>query len=389
MALLQSLARRSFYTTTAKFFSPTYTRKMKEAIVSAGPKVEIVDSPIPTPEPDQVVTKVMVSGSNPKDWKRPQMMGTSSNQGDDIAGVVHSVGSNVVEFKRGDRVAAFHQMMTPGGSYAEYAVSWDHATFHIPKKTSFEEAATIPLAAMTAAFGLYQRLGLPPPWRPTTAPVPVIIYGAAGAVGSFAIQLAQQSNIHPLICVAGRGIPHVEGMIDRSKGDIVLDYREGNEQLVQNLKAAVQNPGGKVEYAFDAVSDHGSCENISKVLDHKTGKITLVLPGKDGKNYKDIPETVEKSLTTVGASQIGTDSDPSQKKTGMQTGNQEFAMAFFRYFARGLQKGFFKGHPYEVVPGGLAGIQEALQNLKDGKASAVKYVFRLEDTEGVSRHDMN
>lgn len=359
---------------------------MKEAIVSAGPKVEIVDSPIPIPEPDQVVTKVVVSGSNPKDWKRPQWTGTSSNQGDDIAGVVHSVGSNVVEFKRGDRVAAFHQMMAPGGSYAEYAVSWDHATFHIPKKTSFEEAATIPLAAMTAAFGLYQRLGLPPPWRPTTAPIPVIIYGAAAAVGSFAIQLARQSNIHPLICVAGRGIPHVEGLIDPSKGDVVLDYRDGDEQLVQNLKAAVKNAGGQVEYAFDAVSEHGSYENICKVLDHNSGKITLVLPGKD---YKEIPETVEKSTTTVGAAQIGTDSDPWQKKTGMQTGNEEFAMAFFRYFARGLQKGFFKGHPYEVVPGGLAGIQGALQNLKDGKASAVKYVFRLADTEGVSPYDIN
>ena len=111
---------------------------MKEAIVSAGPKVGIVDSPIPNPEPDQVVTKVVVSGSNPKDWKRPEGTGQSLNTGDDIAGVVHSVGSNVVEFKRGDRVAAFHQMMAPGGSYAEYAISWDHATFHIPKKTSFE-----------------------------------------------------------------------------------------------------------------------------------------------------------------------------------------------------------------------------------------------------------
>lgn len=239
---------------------------------------------------------------------------------------------------------------------------------------------------MTAAFGLYQRLGLPPPWLPTTTSIPVIIYGAATAVGSFAIQLARQSNIHPLICVAGRGIPHVEGLIDRNKGDVVLDYREGNEQLIKELKAAVQNAGGKVEYALDTVSEHSSYVNICEVLDHKIGKITLVLPGKD---YKEIPETVEKSVTFVGAAQIGTDPDPWQKKTGMQTGNEEFALAFFRYFGRGLQKGFFKGHPYEVVPGGLAGVQEALQNLKDGKASAVKYVFRLDDTEGVSRYSMN
>ena len=253
-------------------------------------------------------------------------------------------------------------------------------------KLASTEAATIPLAAMTAAFGLYQRLALPPPWRPTLKPIPVIIYGAASAVGSYAIQLAQQSNIHPLICVAGRGISHVGGLIDKSKGDVILDYREGHERLVQDLKAAVQNAGGKVEYAFDAVSGNGSYENICQVLDHQTGKITLVLPGKD---YKDIPETIEKSLTTVGSAQVATDLDPWQKKTGTQTGNEEFAMAFFRYFGRGLQKGFFKGHPYEVVPGGLGGVETALKTLKDGKASAVKYVFRIDETEGVSRYNAN
>ena len=239
---------------------------------------------------------------------------------------------------------------------------------------------------MTAAFGLFQRLYLPPPWHPTLTPIPVIIYGAASAVGSYAIQLARQANIHPLICVAGRGIPHVESLIDKSKGDVVLDYREGDGKLVKELRTAVQNAGGKVEYALDAVSANGSYVNICEVLDHQTGKITLVLLGKE---YKEIPSTIEKSLTTVTSAHIGADLDPWQKKTGAMTGNEEFAMAFFRYFGRGLQKGFFKGHPYEVVPGGLGGVQGALQNLKDGKASAVKYVFRLEDTEGVSRYSTN
>lgn len=62
----------------------------------------------------------------------------NTNQGDDISGIVHEVGENVVEFKKGDRVAAFHEMMMPGGSYAEYAVSWKHTTFFLPKDISFE-----------------------------------------------------------------------------------------------------------------------------------------------------------------------------------------------------------------------------------------------------------
>lgn len=68
----------------------------------------------------------------------PEWTSTSANQGDDIAGIVHAVGSRVTEFKPGDRVAAFHQIGTSGGSYAEYAVAWDHTTFHIPDQTSFE-----------------------------------------------------------------------------------------------------------------------------------------------------------------------------------------------------------------------------------------------------------
>lgn len=62
----------------------------------------------------------------------------AANQGDDISGVVYEVGEKVTEFKKGDRVAAFHEMMAPGGSYAEYALSWEHTTFSLPPNVSFE-----------------------------------------------------------------------------------------------------------------------------------------------------------------------------------------------------------------------------------------------------------
>lgn len=72
--------------------------------------------------------------------KRPQVMTDKPpvNQGDDISGYVHEVGENVSEFKPGDRVIAFHEMMKPGGSYAEYALSWAHTTAHLPAKISFQ-----------------------------------------------------------------------------------------------------------------------------------------------------------------------------------------------------------------------------------------------------------
>ena len=243
------------------------------------------------------------------------------------------------------------------------------------------EAATIPLAAMTAAMGLYQRLSLPLPWHPATAPIPTIIYGAATAVGSFTVQLAQLSNIHPLICVAGRGIAHVESLIDKSKGDVVLDYRAGDESLVQGFHDAAKQHG-KIEYAYDAVSEKGSYINICKVLDAQTGKIVLVLPGKE---YPEIPATVTQSQAACGSVFEAFDADPWEKKVGTKTGNKEFGYVMFRLIGRGLAKGWFKGHPYEVVPGGLGGVERALKDLKEGKASAVKYVFRIADTEGVEQ----
>lgn len=218
---------------------------------------------------------------------------------------------------------------------------------------------------MTSALGLYLRLGLPQPWAPATEPIPVVIYGAASAVGSYAIQLAQRSNIHPLICVAGRSVAHVEKLIDRSKGDVILDYREGDDALVENLKKAAD--GKPLLYALDAVAEaeKSSYINLGKVL-AKGAKLTLVLPVQD---YSVIPEYVTHSMTNVGS---------------VHKESKDFGHVFFRYMARGLSEGWFKPQPQEVVPGGLGGVQQALDNLMNGKANAVKYIFRISDTEGVS-----
>ncbi|KAL5361696.1 chaperonin 10-like protein [Aspergillus floccosus] len=340
---------------------------MKEAIIAPGPVVTITDTPIPVPEPDQLLIQVVVSGTNPKDWKVPQWTNTPLNQGDDIAGIVTSVGTNVTEFKPGDRVAAFHQMLQPGGSYAEYAISWQHTTFHIPRNISFEEAATIPLAAMTAAVAMYKHLHLPAPWQPATSPLPLIIYGGASAIGAYAIQLARRSNIHPIIAVAGRGIPFVEGLLDRSKGDAVVDYRQGDDAVVSGIQAALAAAGQtELKLAYDAVSEKGSYANLSRVM-APGGKIALILPGK---KYPETPETLEKKVLSVGEVH-GAPQD------------QDFGYVFFRLIAKGLRDGWFKPHPHVVVPGGLGGLQRTLTDLKEGKASAVKYVVRIAETEGV------
>ena len=132
--------------------------------------------------------------------------------------------------------------------------------------------------------------------------------------------------------VAGSGSSFVEKLIDRSKGDIVIDYRPGPDHLVEQLNKAIKNAGqAKVKYALDSVTQEPSFQVIAKVLDPNGGRYTGVLP-------------YDKSV------------------------------------GKGLKDGWFTGHPFEVVPNGLAGVEGALKNLKDGKNSALKYVFRIAET---------
>ncbi|KAJ7354261.1 chaperonin 10-like protein [Mycena albidolilacea] len=305
-------------------------------------QVEIIDSPVPSP----VVIKVVVSGSNPKDWSEtPLRTEKSSNTGDDIAGIVHAVELNVYEFKPGDRVAAFHEMRTPGGSFAEYAVAWQHTTSHVPKNLSFKEAATIPLAALTAVIGNYVHLSLPEPWHPAPSgeKLPFLVYGAASAVGAYAIKFARLSNIHPIIAVAGKGILYVETLLDKSQGDAVIDYRAG-------IKAALQNSG--------------SHANIVAVL-APDALVTNVLPIK--RNAP--PGFAYPSIYLATAWSMVGDVHGPQKEIGF---------AYFRWIFGKIAQGEFRSHPHEVMPGDWRG-------LRDGKASAVKYIFRIGDTEGAGK----
>lgn len=220
---------------------------------------------------------------------------------------------------------------------------------------------------MTSALGLFQRLSLPVPWHPATEALPLVVYGGASAVGAFAIKLAQLSNIHPIIAVAGKGAPFVETLIDRSKGDTIIDYREGDNAVREKVRSSAG--GLPIHHAFDAVSEKGSYQNLGEALT-APAKITVVLPGKD---YSDLPKGVEAITTNVGA--VHQSPEP-----GQTVGDIEFGAAFFAFFGRGLAQGWFTGHPVEVRPRGLAGLEGALTDLREGKASAVKYVVRVGDT---------
>ncbi|KAF8847307.1 GroES-like protein [Acephala macrosclerotiorum] len=249
--------------------------------------IEIIDTPIPIPHDKEVVIKVVVSGTNPKDWKYPlwyaffalsssvpqvsvmltflHRKNNPHNSGDDIAGIVHSIGKGVYEFKPGDRVVAFHEVETENGSFAEYAVAPDWTTFHLPHNVAFEEAATIPLAALTAAVALYGDMKLPAPYEliKPAEKVPILIYGVTSAVGAFAAKFARLSGLSPIIGVAGRAQDFAKTL-----ADYVVDYRNGEDALVAAVEEvlAKEGLGSKVPNVFDAISENGSIEVALRFL---------------------------------------------------------------------------------------------------------------------------
>ncbi|THV47839.1 hypothetical protein BGAL_0285g00080 [Botrytis galanthina] len=239
---------------------------MSELIVHPSPKIwtEIIEFGL-----DDVVIKVIVAESNVKDWLHLKALKNSLNSGDDIAGVVHSIGTNAQtknEYSLGDRVAAFHPMMELHGAYAEYAVAPIHTVMKLPDAITFEEAVTIPVVTTTAALSLFCRQHSPPSWSPRADSVPLllIIYGASSSLGTFSIKLAPTSNIHPIIAIAGGISWHLHSLLDPSSSDEIIDYCLGTEQMIKAIKVVL----GSLEchHALDAISLNGTWTPISHML---------------------------------------------------------------------------------------------------------------------------
>ena len=151
-------------------------------------KCEEIDKP--TPGDDEVLIKVRAASVNPLDYhllRHPFMRRILSvlsklkvtRPGRDVAGEIEAVGSNVTQFKPGDAVFG-----GCGGAFAEYACAAAAALAMKPDNVTFEQAAAVPVAGLTALQGLRDKGKIQPGQK-------VLINGAAGGVGTFAVQVAK------------------------------------------------------------------------------------------------------------------------------------------------------------------------------------------------------
>lgn len=158
--------------------------------------LQFKDVPEPTVEADEVLIQVKAASINKSEWYslngRPFLVRfhagglrrpSTTILGGDVAGVVTAVGAHVTDFQQGDELYGDLSDVGMGG-YAEYVVAPAHVLAHKPRNLSFGEAAAIPSAAVTALQGIRAAGGIVPGQS-------VLIVGASGGVGTFALQLAK------------------------------------------------------------------------------------------------------------------------------------------------------------------------------------------------------
>lgn len=237
-------------------------------------KLVLEDIPIPSIASDEILIKVYASGVNPVDWKIREGLRKGAfpsalplTLGWDVSGVVDAVGSEVSEFKKGDEVYS-RPNITRNGSYAEYiAVKASEVAFK-PKTIDHVTAAGVPLAALTAWQALFD-------YGKLEAGQKVLILGASGGVGSFAIQLAKWKGAHVIGVCSSKNVDFVSSL----KADRVIDYKsEQYQKILKDIDLVFDAVGGEAKtHGWTVLKEGGSFVSI-------TGKPDETDPAAKGKH---------------------------------------------------------------------------------------------------------
>jgi NADPH:quinone reductase-like Zn-dependent oxidoreductase len=232
--------------------------------------VQIQDIDKPVPRDNEILIKVHAASANPLDWKTMSggpylvrvVLGLFTPKikpvGVDLAGQIEAVGRNVTQFKPGDAVFG-----TCRGAFAEYACTNQSERMMKPglalkpDAVTFEQAASAPVAALTALQGLRDKGKIQPGQK-------VLINGAAGGVGTFAVQIAKSFGAEVTAVCSTRNV----AMVQSIGADRVIDY--------------TQEDFAKIGQRYDMVFDCIGNRTVSACRSILNPKGTLVMIGAPG-----------------------------------------------------------------------------------------------------------
>lgn len=206
--------------------------------------LKVEDVPVPAPGPDDVLIKVRAAGINPIDWKIREGGYVSKDDlpatlGCDASGTIEAVGAQVAAqplgFQAGDEV--FAMLGARGGGYAEYAVAAVSEIALKPRSIDHMHAAGVPLAATTAWQGLIDHANLQPGQK-------VLVHGAAGGVGSFAVQLAKARGAFVYGTASGQHL----ALLRELRVDQPIDYKATRfEDVARDIDVVFDLIGGETQ----------------------------------------------------------------------------------------------------------------------------------------------
>ncbi|OAA63723.1 Alcohol dehydrogenase superfamily, zinc-type [Niveomyces insectorum RCEF 264] len=350
---------------------------------AVGSDLVVETRPIPMPGPNEVLIRAHVVAVNPVDKPR-QALGfmvptVPTVLGSDLAGTVVAVGSEVGDVLHvGDRVVTVSEGFVTGhidhGAFQTYVVSPALTTAKLPDHISFQDGATVSLVAMVAVLIFFDafRFALPdakaatPTSSPPSVPLPppgtiVLVWGGASCVGSQIIQMAHLFGFTVYTTASTRHHARLREL----GADVAVDYHEP-DVAVQQLVAAAQKDGNKaIEYAVDAVSIAGT----TVPLVEKVVMATKAAAAAAASTTEVTAATTPRLLLTVplpkNYAKIGGIDYQFVNGIDIWLRRQDLGRWLFHdNLTSWLAKKVIVPPLPRVVPGGLGGLQQALNEVK-------------------------
>jgi NADPH:quinone reductase-like Zn-dependent oxidoreductase len=232
-------------------------------------------APKPSPKEGEVRIRIKAAGFNPVDWKiREGWYGGNPHQilGCDCSGTVDALGPSVTQFSIGDEVYAMTLGRSSNGSYAEFVSVPVEFVAKKPKNISFEQAATIPLASMTA----YRATAAISAFKKGNT---VFAAGLGGGVGSFAIQFIKMAKVKSIYTIAKdeKSALFLQNQLGIQTSQILLYQELGINDLKENLLSL--NNGAFFDSTLDLVG--GTIKQLCIELTGYSGHFSTILPESD------------------------------------------------------------------------------------------------------------
>ncbi|WP_411083760.1 NADP-dependent oxidoreductase [Streptomyces sp. cmx-18-6] len=267
--------------------------------------LEYGERPDPKVGPDSVLVKVRAAAVNPVDWKAREgyLQGALDAvfpviPGWDVSGVVVQPGAAVDEFAVGDEVIGYaREDFLSRGTFAEYVAAPVRTLARKPLSLSFEEAAGLPLAGLTAYQVLHRLLKI-------RSGDTVLVHAAAGGVGSLAVQLARHTGCRVIGTASARNHDHL-----RSLGAEPVEYGDGladrlRELAPEGIDAAFDTVGGEaLRVSAETLAEGGRLASIAdnEVVSYG-GHYAFVRP--DATDLGHLAELAEQGIVTVHVDRV-------------------------------------------------------------------------------------